>query len=105
MIGVGGGGGNAVNHMYREGIHDVTYVLCNTDRKALDDSPVPNHLQLGKDGLGSGNRPEKARLAENERIRNIIHQREEDEKNIQKNISKLQEKDIPLYEKMHIFVY
>ena len=63
VIGVGGGGGNAVNHMYREGIHDVTYVLCNTDKKALNDSPVPNHLQLGKDGLGAGNRPERAKQA------------------------------------------
>lgn len=63
VIGVGGGGGNAVNHMYREGIHDVTYVVCNTDKKALDDSAVPNHLQLGSDGLGAGNRPEKARAA------------------------------------------
>ena len=59
VIGVGGGGGNAVNHMYREGIHDVTFVLCNTDKKALDDSPVPVHLQLGKEGLGAGNKPEK----------------------------------------------
>ncbi len=66
VIGVGGGGGNAVNHMYREGIHDVSYVVCNTDKKALDDSAVPNHLQLGKDGLGAGNRPEKAREAANE---------------------------------------
>jgi cell division protein FtsZ len=71
VIGVGGGGGNAVNHMYREGIHDVTYVLCNTDKKALSDSPVPNHLQLGKDGLGAGNRPEKARLAAQESIEDI----------------------------------
>ena len=47
VIGVGGGGGNAVNHMYREGIHDVTFVLCNTDAQALNDSPVPVHLQLG----------------------------------------------------------
>lgn len=39
VIGVGGGGGNAVNHMYREGIHDVTFVLCNTDAQALNDSP------------------------------------------------------------------
>ena len=62
VIGVGGGGCNAVNHMYREGIHDVSYVVCNTDKKQLDDSQVPNHLQLG-DGLGAGNRPEKARLA------------------------------------------
>lgn len=71
VIGVGGGGGNAVNHMYREGIHDVTYVLCNTDKKALGDSPVPNHLQLGKDGLGAGNRPEKARQAAQESIDDI----------------------------------
>ncbi len=63
VIGVGGGGGNAVNHMYREGIHDVSYVVCNTDKKALEDSAVPNHLQLGNDGLGAGNRPEKARQA------------------------------------------
>ena len=55
VIGVGGGGGNAVNHMYREGIHDVTFVLCNTDNQALNDSPVPVHLQLGKEGLGAGN--------------------------------------------------
>ena len=47
VIGVGGGGGNAVNHMYREGIHEVTFVLCNTDAQALNDSPVPVHLQLG----------------------------------------------------------
>lgn len=66
VIGVGGGGGNAVNHMYREGIHDVSYVVCNTDKKALDDAAVPNHLQLGKDGLGAGNRPEKARQAAEE---------------------------------------
>lgn len=66
VIGVGGGGGNAVNHMYREGIHDVSYVVCNTDKKALDDAAVPNHLQLGKDGLGAGNRPQKARQAAEE---------------------------------------
>jgi cell division protein FtsZ len=66
VIGVGGGGGNAVSHMYREGIHDVSYVVCNTDKKALDDAAVPNHLQLGNDGLGAGNRPEKARQAAEE---------------------------------------
>ena len=71
VIGVGGGGGNAVNHMYKEGIHDVTYVLCNTDKKALDDSPVPNHLQLGKDGLGAGNKPEKAKQAALESLEDI----------------------------------
>ena len=71
VIGVGGGGGNAVNHMYNEGIHDVTYVLCNTDNKALQDSPVPYKLQLGKDGLGAGNRPQKAREAALESIDDI----------------------------------
>ncbi|MBQ1583267.1 MAG: cell division protein FtsZ, partial [Prevotella sp.] len=71
VIGVGGGGGNAVNHMYREGIHDVTFVLCNTDNQALNDSPVPVHLQLGKEGLGAGNKPEKARKAAEESIEDV----------------------------------
>ena len=71
VIGVGGGGGNAVNHMYREGIHDVTFVLCNTANQALNDSPVPVHLQLGKEGLGAGNKPEKARAAAEESIEDI----------------------------------
>lgn len=71
VIGVGGGGGNAVNHMYNEGIHDVSYILCNTDNKALTDSPVPNKLQLGKDGLGAGNRPEKAKQAALDSIEQI----------------------------------
>ena len=73
VIGVGGGGGNAVNHMYREGIHDVTFVLCNTDNQALNDSPVPVHLQLGKEGLGAGNKPAKARQAAEETIDEIKH--------------------------------
>ncbi len=60
VIGVGGGGCNAVNHMYTEGIEGVAFMVCNTDSKALNDSPVPNKLQLGK-GLGAGNKPEKAR--------------------------------------------
>jgi cell division protein FtsZ len=71
VIGVGGGGGNAVNHMYREGIHDVSFVLCNTDAQALNDSPVPVHLQLGKEGLGAGNRPARAREAAMESIEDI----------------------------------
>ena len=71
VIGVGGGGGNAVNHMYNEGIHDVTFVLCNTDNQALNDSPVPVHLQLGKEGLGAGNKPEKARAAAEESIEDV----------------------------------
>ena len=52
VIGVGGGGGNAVNHMYKEGIHDVSFVLCNTDAQALNDSPVPVHLQLHSPHVG-----------------------------------------------------
>ena len=71
VIGVGGGGGNAVNHMYREGIHDVSFVLCNTDAQALNDSPVPVHLQLGKEGLGAGNRPARAREAAMESMDDI----------------------------------
>ena len=71
VIGVGGGGGNAVNHMYKEGIHDVSFVLCNTDAQALNDSPVPVHLQLGKEGLGAGNRPARAREAATESIDDI----------------------------------
>ena len=71
VIGVGGGGGNAVNHMYRQGIHDVSFVLCNTDNQALNDSPVPVRLQLGKEGLGAGNKPEKARQAAEESIESV----------------------------------
>ena len=77
VIGVGGGGGNAVNHMYREGIHDVTFVLCNTDNQALAESPVPVKLQLGRSitqGLGAGNRPERARDAAEESIDDIKEQ-------------------------------
>lgn len=71
VIGVGGGGGNAVNHMYREGIHDVNFVVCNTDSKALADSPVPVRLQLGKEGLGAGNRPQRAHDAAEESVDQI----------------------------------
>ena len=71
VIGVGGGGGNAVNHMYKEGIHDVAFVVCNTDSKALEESPVPVKLQLGHEGLGAGNRPAKAREATEESIEEV----------------------------------
>ncbi len=71
VIGVGGGGGNAVNHMYSEGFHDVSFLLCNTDAQALNSSPVPMHLQLGSEGLGAGNKPEKAREAAEESIEDI----------------------------------
>ena len=71
VVGVGGGGGNAVNYMYREGIHDVNFVICNTDSKALQDSPIPVRLQLGSEGLGAGNRPARARDAAEESIQSI----------------------------------
>ena len=58
VIGVGGGGGNAVNHMFRNGIQGVDFIVCNTDMKALNDSPVPNKISLGD--LGAGNKPERA---------------------------------------------
>ena len=70
VIGVGGGGCNAVNHMYSEGINGVTFMVCNTDSKALNDSPVPNKLQLGK-GLGAGNKPEAGRKAAEDSIDEI----------------------------------
>ena len=71
VIGVGGGGGNSVNHMYREGIHDVTFVVSNLDQQALNDSPVPGKLLLGTEGLGAGNKPEKARMAAEESVEDI----------------------------------
>ena len=63
VIGVGGGGGNAVNHMYRQGINGVDFIVCNTDMKALNASPVPNKIPLGDLGLGAGNKPERASKA------------------------------------------
>ena len=69
VIGVGGGGGNAVNHMFKEGIHDVSFALCNTDNQALIGSPVPVKVQLGEritGGLGAGNKPEVAHKAAEE---------------------------------------
>jgi len=74
VIGVGGGGGNAVNHMYRQGITDVTFVVCNTDNQALVKSPVPTKIQLGADtteGLGAGGNPDVARRAAEESIEKI----------------------------------
>lgn len=62
VAGVGGAGGNAVNHMYDLGIQDVSFVVCNTDKQALDSSLVPLRVQLGE-GLGAGNKPEKGRAA------------------------------------------
>jgi len=61
VIGVGGGGGNAINYMYRQGICNVDFVVCNTDKDALNMSPVPIKIQLGEKGLGAGTKPEIGR--------------------------------------------
>ncbi|MCR5821584.1 MAG: cell division protein FtsZ [Bacteroidales bacterium] len=71
VIGVGGGGGNAVNHMYRQGIKGVDFIVCNTDAKALNASPVPNKIALGR-GLGAGNRPEVAKKYAEEKADEIL---------------------------------
>src|ERR1035437_10412421 len=66
VIGVGGGGSNAVNHMFKQGIKDVAFIVCNTDRQVLDASPVPLKIQLGAaltEGLGAGSLPEMGRKA------------------------------------------
>lgn len=70
VIGVGGGGGNAVGQMYRDRIPEVRYLVTNTDRKALTDSPVPDHLQLGP-GLGAGGDPQKGREYAEESVEKI----------------------------------
>ena len=78
VIGVGGGGSNAVNHMYNQGIKDVEFVVCNTDAQALKSSSVPNKLQIGVDlteGLGAGANPERgkqAALESKEQIRELL---------------------------------
>lgn len=63
VVGVGGAGGNAVNHMWNLGIKDVGFMVCNTDGQALDNSPVEEKIQLGREGLGAGNDPENGRKA------------------------------------------
>ncbi len=63
VVGVGGGGGNAVTHMFKEGIYDVSFAICNTDNQALRKSPVPVKIRLGSSGLGAGNRPGRAKQA------------------------------------------
>lgn len=81
VIGVGGGGGNAVNHMYHQGIKDVDFMVCNTDAQALANSPVPVKLQLGSsltEGRGAGNKPETGKKAAVENIEDV-------KKNLQAN--------------------
>ncbi|RPD45259.1 cell division protein FtsZ [Hymenobacter sediminis] len=78
VIGVGGGGSNAVNHMFSQGIKDVEFVICNTDKQALASSTVPNRLQIGADlteGLGAGANPERGKQAaieSREQIRELL---------------------------------
>ena len=70
VVGVGGGGGNAVNHMFRQGVEKVTFVVCNTDAAAVNASPVPNKVIIG-DGRGAGNDPQKAKKFAEEDIERI----------------------------------
>lgn len=75
VIGVGGGGGNAVNHMYLHGIKDVDFVVCNTDAQALANSPVQVKIQLGSsltEGRGAGNKPGIGREAAIENLDDVI---------------------------------
>ena len=74
VVGVGGGGGNALNHMFQQGIRDVDFIICNTDAQALDASPVPTKVQLGSsltEGRGAGNKPEVGKQAAIENIEDV----------------------------------
>ncbi len=83
VVGVGGGGNNAINHMYAQHIEGVSFEVINTDRQALDNSPVPNRLLIGPEttsGLGAGNDPERAREAAEESAEDIGNLFEDDTK-------------------------
>ncbi len=74
IVGVGGGGGNAVNHMYEHGIRDVGYLICNTDAQTMENSPIRTRVQLGAtltEGRGAGNKPEMGRQAAIENINDV----------------------------------
>ncbi len=71
VMGVGGAGGNAVNHMWEMGIEGVNFLVCNTDQQALDKSPIDNKLRLGREGLGAGNDPEEGRRAAVETLEEV----------------------------------
>lgn len=74
IVGVGGGGGNAVNHMYEQGIRDVDYLICNTDSQAMENSPIRAQVQLGStltEGRGAGNKPEVGKEAALENIEDV----------------------------------
>lgn len=75
VIGVGGGGGNAVNFMYTEGINGVDFIICNTDQQVLESSPIPNKIRIGDnltEGRGAGSNPEVGKLAAEESLAEII---------------------------------
>ncbi|HSR38821.1 MAG TPA: cell division protein FtsZ, partial [Phnomibacter sp.] len=74
VLGFGGGGGNAVNHMYHQHIQNVDFIICNTDAQALQNSPVPNKIQLGPhltQGLGAGANPTIGKQATEESLEEI----------------------------------
>ena len=74
VLGVGGGGGNAVNHMFKQGIKDVDFILCNTDSQHLEDSPIPTKVQIGSsltEGRGAGSKPAVGRNSAIENIDDI----------------------------------
>jgi cell division protein FtsZ len=74
VIGVGGGGGNAVNHMYDHGIRDVDFIICNTDAQAMESSPIQHRVQLGAsltEGRGAGNRPQVGKESALENIEDV----------------------------------
>ncbi|MCD6201797.1 MAG: cell division protein FtsZ [Bacteroidales bacterium] len=76
VLGVGGGGSNAVNYMYRQGIRDVNFVICNTDAQALNSSPVPVKIQIGEaitEGRGAGSKPEIGKQAAEENLNDIMN--------------------------------
>ena len=98
VIGVGGGGSNAINYMYNKGINGVDYVICNTDAQALENSPVPNKVQLGinlTEGMGAGADPkigEKAAIESLDVLKKML-----DKNTIQGSISNASEPAMPLF--------
>ena len=75
VVGIGGGGSNAVNHMWKQGIKDVNFIVCNTDAQALNNSPVPVKVQIGcslTEGRGAGNKPQIGRQAAQENLEDVM---------------------------------
>jgi cell division protein FtsZ len=75
VLGIGGGGNNAVNHMFERGIRDVNFIICNTDHQSLAKSPVPVKVQIGEnltEGMGAGSQPEKGKKAALENLEDVM---------------------------------